>query len=163
MGFLDGSADAAHGCADLRATDATDTSASLHHVIIVVERHRWQLHVLASVVFTICLLPRVPRIVLEPPVRVVEGPCVAQVALRLVLGLVLVLGGALQQLQSLVDGGLVVAKAAWSTRGLAHVTHLHHFHVGLAASRLRIVSCDGARSERGRLTHLTLGIIRQHR
>jgi len=90
--FLDGlAADAAHDRTDLRTADP-----SLHHVIVVVKRHSGQFRVLPRIVFTVRLLPRVSRIVLESSVRVVKGPCVAQVALRFVLGLVLVLRRALQ-------------------------------------------------------------------
>ena len=56
----------------------------MHHVIVIVEsRDSRQLRVFAGVVFAICLLARVPRIVLQPPVRIVECPGVAQVALSL--------------------------------------------------------------------------------
>ena len=71
---------------DLGATDSTDCSSCLHHVVVVVEGgDRRQLGVLAGVVLTVGFLGCCTSIVFEPAICVVEGPCIPQVALSLML------------------------------------------------------------------------------
>jgi len=151
--------------ATTNSTNSTNTTPSLQHIIVIVQLcHRWKFCIVTRIILTISLF-RSPNghIIFHTTISIIKRARIPKITMILMLWLILILESTLQKLKSLINLCFINAKSSRGSWWLAHIPNLLNPLLRPNTNWLRIITCNRARSQRYRLTHITSCIIAKQR